>query len=194
MKKTAAAIQLFLMSALVSGVALASEAGAEHEVAKIDGQFLTIVADFVLLVLLMYFLLTKQARDFFASRSLKIKLFMGDSKKIYNDAHKHFSEIESKLNGVEAEGDALIRSVADQSEQERKRLIVEARTMSQKIKEDARRIADVEVAKARVDLRSEATNLAMQLAEKKIKAQLTSDDQVRLGLDFVSQVKKAVQS
>lgn len=195
MKKTFFSIfTLVFVFCFISLAVFATEGVAHHEVAEMNGKFYTIVADFVLLVLVLYFALARQAREFFSSRSLKIKMTMDESKKVFEEAHKRFEEIEKKLNNVEGEGRALIRQVTDQAELERKRLIVQAREAADKIRDDASRIASVELAKAKSELRAEAVELAANLAQQKIKSSLTNDDQLRLGQEFVGQVKKVVVS
>jgi len=159
-----------------------------------DLKFLYGVINFVLLIFLIVYFLKKPAKEYFSSRSLKTKMAVENSKKLYDDAYRRFEEIEAKFNNADVEGKKLIASVRQQADQEKKRIVIQAKETAEKIKRDAERIASQEVVKAKQELKSEAVDLAREIAAQKIKEQITPDIQVRLGKEFISQIQRGEAS
>lgn len=162
----------------------------EHVVQGPDKALIYTVINFILLVILLSIGLRRPAKEFFSSKSLKTKMDIDEAKKLYDDAYRRFEEMEAKLKNADRESKEMIHRFKEHAELEKHRLIGQAREFSEKIKMDARRIADHEVQKAKHSLKAEVVRLSADLAAKKIKEELTNDDQVRLGTRFVEEIKK----
>lgn len=191
--KKFAFISSLILALAVSALAIASSGGHSggHEAHGPDLKFLYVVINFTILACLLFFGLRKPAAEFFGTRALNSKKRLEEASKLHNEAKKQFELIQSKLTNAEAEGKELIKSVKAQAEQEKIAIIAHAKDLSQKIQKDAERMINQEVAKARAELKSEAVELAMTFAEDKIRKELTPEDQVRLGADFISGIKTA---
>lgn len=152
--------------------------------------FLWVVINFAILVVGFYFLLRKQAVEFFQSRSLNTKKAVDEAKRFYEESHRKFEEIECRLKNSDVEGKKLIEEIKTQAENEKQRIVTEARNMATKLNADAKKLADQELLRAKNQLQAEAVELAAELAAQKIKASLTDSDQTRLGNDFIQTVQK----
>ncbi len=170
-----------------ASVAVAS--GGEHAVHGPDKKFLFVVINFLILALLVVIGTRKPAREFFQTRSLLSKKRLEEAKKLHEEARKQHEEVQTKLKNAESEGKDLIASVKRQAEQEMQAMVAQGHELSEKIKQDAQRMISQEIARARHELKSEAVELAMGLAVQKIKSNLSVEDQVQLGSDFISGVK-----
>lgn len=191
MKKSAVVFSSLLI--FVFGVSALAVAGSNsHEVAHgPDLKFLYVVINFSILACLLFFGLRKPAGEFFGSRALNAKKRLEEASRLHNEAKNQFELIQSKLANAEMEGKELIKSIKAQAEQERSAIVAHAKDLSQKIQKDTERMINQEVAKARAEIKSEAVEIAMTLAEDKIRKELTSDDHVRLGADFIAGIKTA---
>ncbi|MBF0105844.1 MAG: ATP synthase F0 subunit B [Deltaproteobacteria bacterium] len=181
------AIALFVTTHVL--VVYASE-GAGHE-GGIDNKFIFSAINFILLVVGMFFLLKRPTREFFANRHHTIRLSSDSAKKMRDEAYSQYKEVEARLKGVDTESQKLVNTVKEQAEKEKQHIIAQAEDMAQKIRDDTHRIADQELLKAKKALKIEAVQLAANLAAQKIEKQISADDHLRLGNEFVTQVKKA---
>lgn len=188
MKKAFASIVFLIIIVFWATQVFASGGETTHH--GPDLKFAYVVINFVLLVILLRFFFKNPAKEFFNSRALKTKIAIENSKKLYDEAFRYFEEVKAKLNNADVEGKELLNSVKNQAEQEKLKIIAQAKETSEKIKSDALRIAEQEVVKAKQELKSEAVHLAADIAAQQIKEQITPETQIRLGSEFISQIKK----
>lgn len=181
--------KLCAVSLVFFWISSAVASGGEHAVHGPDKKFLFVVINFLILALLVVMGTRKPAREFFRTRSLLSKKRLEDAKKLHDDARRQHEEIQAKLKNADSEGKDLIASVKRQAEQEMQAMVAQGHELSEKIKQDTQRMISQEIARARNELKSEAVELAMDLAVQKIKGSLSVEDQVQLGSDFVSGVK-----
>jgi len=88
--------------------------------------------------------------------------------------------VEGRLKAKDAEIQAILAAAKKSGEQERDRIIAESSRLKDKILEQAKTNIDFEVKHAKEVIKAEAVELAMELAEKKLKDKLTKDEQERL--------------
>lgn len=180
----------FLLPLFFCTATLFASEGAEHAPLGIDAKFVFTIINFILLFTGLFYFLRKPAAEFFSTRAISTKLEIEKSQKLRDETYRHLEEIEGKLKNVDIEGKELIQSVKNQSEKEKQSMIAEAQEMSKKIKSDTERLAHHELLKAKKELQTQAVKLASELATKKIKEQITSEDHIKLGSDFITQIKK----
>lgn len=152
--------------------------------------FVWVILNFLILAFGLFYLLRNQTKEFFQSRSLNTKMAIDEAKKFYEESHRKFEEIECRLKNADVEGKKLIEDIKTQAENEKQRIVSEARAMGEKINADAKKIADQELIRATNQLQAEAVEMAAELAAQKIKSTLTPADQARLGQNFISTVQK----
>jgi F-type H+-transporting ATPase subunit b len=96
--------------------------------------------------------------------------------------------------GLRARGSArgrerrLARAAADQAEAERSAALERARQAAERIREESKRTADQEIARALRELRDEAAALATQLAGELLRQGITPDDDKRFVGEFVERI------
>ncbi|SME91148.1 ATP synthase F0 subunit B [Pseudobacteriovorax antillogorgiicola] len=102
--------------------------------------------------------------------------------------HRDLSEKLAKLNDEVAEIKARAKS---QAELEAKKIISDAETLAAHLTNEARRIADAEVAKAKATLRDEILSGVKEKVVSRIKAEMTLDRQKSM---FSEQLKNISQA
>lgn len=162
-----------------------------HEASQGPGlKFVYSVINFVLLVMLLYFFFRNPAKEFFNARSLNTKMTIDQAKKLHTGVYRQFEEIEGRLNNADVESKNLVETIRREVEREKQGMIIHARDLAEKIKADAKRVAEQEVVRARQELKAESAQLAARLAEEKIEQGMTPRIQESLGRKFITQIKQ----
>jgi F-type H+-transporting ATPase subunit b len=168
----------------------ADEAGNKAHAAEEEGSMdVWKWANFLLLAGALGYLIGKNAGPFFAARSAGIRKDMETSLAQRKDAEMRAAEVERRLANLEAdiaalrgEGDRDARVEAERMERQTAAEIAKIQAHSE------REIASAGKA-ARMELKRYAAELAVQLAEQKVRARMTPDTQDALVQGFVRNLK-----
>jgi F-type H+-transporting ATPase subunit b len=167
-------------SLLFASVAFANEGGSE-ESASIFKAYLWPVINFLILVVVMAYVLKKMdIRGFFKKRTELIEQTLREAREAKELAQKALSEVEERLKVKDTEIAKIIAGAKQSGENEKARLIEEGDKLKTRILEQAKTNIDYEVKKAKESIKEEAVEIAMELAEKKLKEKLSKDEQLKL--------------
>ena len=98
-----------------------------------------------------------------------------------------------KLAGFEAERVSLMDDYRKMGEAERDRIVEAAQAEAARLKAEARRVADNELARAKSKLEAEIVDRAVAQAEDAIRKQLTADDHRKLVADYFTQLESGAR-
>ena len=195
MRKPAAAAgaQIILIIALASfGFASGGEGNAHgggHGGAAQWKDFMWRCIDFAALVLIMVWAVKKaDMKKALADRQAGIDKALREADELKVAAEKKFAEYNAKLAQANKETEELQKLIREDGLAEKARIVAEAKIAAEKIKDQARVLADQEIVRARTELREEASRLAVQLAEQTLKANMKADDQDRLVGEYLTKV------
>ncbi|HKK00561.1 MAG TPA: F0F1 ATP synthase subunit B [Desulfuromonadales bacterium] len=186
-KSTATAVATFVLLA-VATVALASEGGETASSAALLKDFLYRCFNFAIMFGLLAYFLAKPLRKVLAGRREGIEKPLRDAEAAKAEAEARFAEYDSKLTKAEQEIEGIYAAIKREGELERERILANAQEMAKTITQEARKAADNEVAKARVELRREATRMAIEIAEELLTKNITGDDQKRMVNEYMQKV------
>jgi F-type H+-transporting ATPase subunit b len=188
-------IIILLAAQLLLPVMAMAEAAEEHHGNPAPGIGLvwSFLNFFVLIGILVYFT-RKPLLEFFQTRASQTKNQAEAAGKLYEDARRQFDEIDRKLKNAQQEGQQLIAGLKADGEEEKQRLIANAKALSDQLVIDTKRIVEQEGKRAQETLKTEAVRLATELAANQVKAQIKPEDETRFGAEFLSLLKKAGQS
>jgi len=166
------------------------KSGAEKEESFAEKHELELKwANFLLLAGLLGYTLGKNAGPFFATRSAGIRRDMDESLRQRKEAEAKAAEVDRRLANLEKD----IAALRGQSETEAK---VETERMAQQTEAEIVKIqahAEQEIASAgkaaRMALKGYAAELAVGLAEQKVRARMTPDTEDALVQGFVRNLK-----
>ncbi len=184
----AAIFFLPLFMALIGFDAWASEDGGHGGESWLSSSFIFKVANFVILIALLYWLLAKLARNFFASRKESIRQALEEAKNNKEEAERRYKEFSGKLASLEEKAKEIAKDLREEGEREKEIIINEAQEDAKKILEQAEVTASHEIKKAIQELREEAANLIISLAEETIKKEISGEDQEQLIKDYVDKL------
>ncbi len=156
--------------------------------------WLSVVLNFVLVVLLGWFLLTTGVllpwpdgvRGWLRDRTAAIQKGMEEARSASEDANRRLREIENKLARLDAEIAQLQAAASAQADEEAVRLKAAAEQEQRRIIQNAEQEIGAAANAARRELKAYSAELAVSLAEKRIKIDAATDQE--LVRDFVDQL------
>lgn len=189
---TSAWCSLVTALGIVLVAAVAWAAGAEEHVDTkaqlID--FAWRIVNFAILLFILYKLMWKKMKSFFAGRREGIKASLEEAEVVKADAEKKFKEYDEKIKKAEEEIQGISAMIKAQGEEEKKRIIADAERASVKMKEDAQARMEQELKKAKNELRLEASELAVQMAEDILKKKVTKEDHEGMVREYLDRMVK----
>jgi len=142
-------------------------------------------ANFAMLAGALGYLIVKKGRPWFAARSYAIRKEIAEAKEILAEAEARAAQIDRRLAGLEADIEALRQTARREQAAEAERIRRETAADLARIHEHGAREIDAAGKAARVELKRYAARLAVDLAEQKIRRQMTVDLQSALVANFV---------
>jgi F-type H+-transporting ATPase subunit b len=173
---------------LVPVVAFAATDGGHADGGVILKDFLYRSFNFILMVGLLAYFVTKPIRKGLKARREEIEKTLADAQAAKQAAEAKYHEYSEKLARATEEIATITEAIHREGELEREKILSAAREMAQKIEKEADQKAFSVVAKARIELREEAARLAVELAEDMLRKQVSADDQKRLVDEYMLKV------
>lgn len=111
-----------------------------------------------------------------------------EATKLREEMRKKFEDYDARMRNIDVQMSTLVSDAKSDAEKERQRLVDDATALGGRMREDAKQIADQEIARARRELQDEQIARAAELAEQILRANVTKDDQARLADEFMKRV------
>ena len=144
--------------------------------------------NFALMAGLLAYFVTKPIRKGLKGRTEEIEKTLADAESAKAAAEAKHKEYSDKLAKATEEIAGITEAIRREGELERDKIIAAAKEMADKIEREADNKAAGVVAKARIELREEASRLAVELAEDMLKKQVSADDQKRLVEEYMQKM------
>ena len=144
--------------------------------------------NFALMAGLLAYFVTKPIRKGLKGRTEEIEKTLADAEAAKAAAEAKHKEYSEKLAKATEEIAGITEAIRREGELERDKIIAAAKEMADKIEREADNKAAGVVAKARIELREEASRLAVELAEDMLKKQVSADDQKRLVEEYMQKM------
>ncbi|OGW30983.1 MAG: ATP synthase F0 subunit B [Nitrospirae bacterium GWF2_44_13] len=167
----------FLLSASFT---FASGGGEEGSAGAIAKDYLWKIINFGILFFVLYKFGKKPLQSFLKQRTELIEKTLKEAQQARELAQKALAEVEERLKARDREIGEIVSSAKESGEKEKARLIEEGSRMKEKILEQARTNIAYEVKRAKETIMEEASAIAIELAEKKLKEKLTEEEQLKL--------------
>jgi len=183
MKRLAFLIALLGLAAVVPAArAQSGESSGSGEKASLKGWEW---ANFVVLAGGLGYLAGKNGGPFFAARSGKIRQDMTDAAALRKDAETRAADIERRLANLESDIAALRDGARNEAQADEERIARQTAAEATKSQANAEQEISSAAKAARTELRRYAAQLAVELAERRIRARMTPDTQDELVRGFV---------
>lgn len=188
--RSRSAVLLVAFAALVTlapAAALASSGGDEH-----GGGLMTFIwhgLNLLLLIGALYYFARGPIAGFLNERRDKIEDGIASAGRELAEAERKLAVCQQRLAALDQEIETIRSAVQTQAESERDRLLAEAHSTAERIRRDAVAAVEQEGRQARVRLRTETVDLAVQLAGEILRSQVGEADRTRLVDDFVQRIE-----
>jgi len=174
------AFLFFLFNLAVVSIAFGSGGGEEGGHGSLVKDYMWKIINFLILIAVLYKFGKKPIADFLKKRTELIEKTLNEAKEAKEAALKALQEAEDRLKTKDAEIEAILSAAKKSGEHERDRIIEESGKLKEKILEQAKTNIEYELKHAKEAIKAEAVELAMELAEKKLKDKLTKQEQEKL--------------
>ena len=142
-------------------------------------------ANFAMLAAGLGYLAVKKGGPWFAARSLAIRKGIAEAEEIRAEAEARAADVNRRLAGLEAEIEALRGHARQEQTAEAERIRQQTAADLTRTQEHAAREIDAAGKTARIELKRYAAQLAVDLAEQKIRRQMSPGIQSALVENFV---------
>jgi F-type H+-transporting ATPase subunit b len=143
-------------------------------------------ANFLLLAAGLGYLVGKNAGPFFATRSRQIRKDMVEADELRREAEARSAGVEAKLARLGAEIEALRREALEQQAAEAQRMEQQIAAEIEKVEHHSAQEIESAEKSARTELKRYAAQLAIELAEQRIRAAITPQTEDALVRSFVA--------
>jgi len=170
-------------SLLFAAAAFASGGGGEEAASagSIIKSYIWQIINFLILVGALAFMMKKMdLKGYFKKRTELIEQSLREAREAKELAQKALAEVEERLKTKDSEVENIIAAARQSGEKEKARLVEEGDKLKARILEQARTNIDYEVKRAKEAIKEEAVEIALELAEKKLKEKLSKDEQLKL--------------
>lgn len=172
--------------ALCAGLAFAADDGASH------GPSWKMLALHMLNFAFLLYLLNRFARapilDYLARRSRGIRQELESAQARLREAETELESLRERVASFDAEAQRMALQAEDLAQAEKARAVSRAHESALRLREDAQRVGQQEIERARNELRAEAAQLATALAADILREKLTADDDKRLVDEFIERI------
>jgi F-type H+-transporting ATPase subunit b len=177
-KKSAVFLMIIVLASSFVAPAFAAEEAAEH------GGFFKEwgwkIINFALLAGILVYFAKKPLAQFLRGRTEAIRKSLDEATAAREAAEKALREVEEKLKLREKEIADIVAAARGSGLAEKDALMREAERMSERLMEQTRANIDFELKRAKDAIRQEAVELAIELAEQKLREKMTPEEQKRL--------------
>lgn len=186
MRKIVGALALLALSATVAYASGGEGHHADSGVLLKD--FLYRCFNFAVTFGVLAYFVTKPIRNGLAGRRDGVAKALEAAQKVKDEAEAKFAEYDRKLAEAAKEIETVYAEIRREGEIEKEKILANAREMAVKVRREAESSAEQEIARARVELRREASKMAIAIAEGLLKENCTADDHARLVGEYMNKV------
>ena len=160
--------------------------GSSHKAEWID--FGWRMLNFVILVGFLYWFLAGKIKEFFSGRRSDIKTSLHEAGAAKEEAERKFKEYSARLEKATEEIDGIVEMIKAQGLAEKEKIVEDAKKAAVKIEEDTKARMEQEFKGASNQLREEAVQLSVRMAEELLKKSITAQDHEQMVRDYLDKV------
>ncbi len=167
----------------------AAPAFAASDAGHGGGLFWQVLNVVLLLAVLIYFA-RKPVLTYLAERRDTIAKNLEGSAQLLAEAERRLGEWNQKAANLDRDVAGIRETTRRAAESERDRILADAHASADRIRRSASAVIERELQQARVELRREAADLAVEVAGKLLREQVTDGDRARLVDEFIGRVER----
>lgn len=163
------------------------DAGHEEHASNIDAWKW---ANFAIIAGVIGWVAVKFGGPFFQARTVEIRKEIDEAARIHEEAERRYAAVEARLANLDKEIEQLRANAQAEGAAELARLKAETDAQLVKIERHSQNQIAAALKTARIELRSYASALAIELAEKRVRERLSAENERMLIGAFVSEIER----
>jgi len=178
---------LCILNLAFVATAFASEEGAGTQTSLFK-DYLWKVINFGILAFILFKFGRKPLQSFLKQRAELIEKTLKEAREAKEAALKALQEVDERLKTKDKEIQEILAVTKRSGETERENLIEQGNKLKEKILEQAKANIAFELKHAKEAIKAEAAEIAIELAEKKLKEKLTTEEQEKLLEESIAKI------
>ena len=150
--------------------------------------------NFVLLVIVLYFALRKPVSKAVKGRKEDMENAIKEAKALEEEAKKALAEARKKIEVLDSTILELRKEIISSGESEADRILKDAQSRSERMRNDTKALIEQETAQILQDLRDEVAGEVVEAATRLLRENLVDADQEKLAEEYLSAVEDRVSS
>jgi F-type H+-transporting ATPase subunit b len=130
----------------------------------------------------------KPLKDYFINKHTIVKEKIEEADRMFKEAQELKATYESKLGNLDKEIEEFKKTILEEAENEKKKIMGEAMALVSKLKEQAALTSAQEAKEVSGKIKEEIVRLTMEQAEKLVKERLTKEDHNRMVEEFIEKM------
>ncbi|NQU02902.1 MAG: ATP synthase F0 subunit B [Syntrophaceae bacterium] len=144
--------------------------------------------NFAVLVAVLYKLSAKAIKKFFVGKRELIKVSLEEAGALREEAQGKMNECAARLDKAAAEIDEMVDMIKAQGMAEKEKIIEDAKKAAEKMKVDAGSRVEQEFKKAVNQLKAEASELSVEIAEEILRKNVSKEDHEKIVQNFLDRM------
>ena len=147
------------------------------------------IFNFAVLVAILVKFAGKPLKNYLQTRSAGVKDKMDEADRLFKEADALKNEYQTRLSKLDGEIDAFKRSIQEDTEKEKNKILAEANEFAKRIKDQAAITYQQEIRDMTSKIKEEIAKLTMERAEKLIVEKYNMKDHERMVDDFIEKLR-----
>jgi F-type H+-transporting ATPase subunit b len=147
------------------------------------------IFNFAVLVAVLVKFAGKPLKNYLLSRSTRVSEKLDEADRLFKEAEALKTEYQAKLSKLDGEIDAFKKSILEDTEKEKKKIIDEATEFAKRIKEQANITYQQEIRAMTNKIKEEIAKLTMERAEKLITEKYNHKDHDLMVDEFIEKLR-----
>jgi len=146
--------------------------------------------NFLLFLGALIFVARKPLGAMLLKRQLSFESALKEASAAKEEAAKRAAELRARLSKLETEVSQIKERALEHAQEEANNIVSSAESLAAHMRQEARRIADAELMRAKSSLREEIVSAVKEAVEKKVRSDLNSDSHLRIVRNQLGELKK----
>lgn len=144
---------------------------------------------FAIFVGLLFFFLRKPVRSYFQNREQAFRQALVKAEAARKEAEAKQREIQERLTRLQSTSEESIAQAKAEAVALKEKILQDASDLSKRLRDEAHRTAQIEIERAKHELREEMLAQSVEMAKKMLADKMAEPDQKRLQTEFVDKIQ-----
>jgi len=146
------------------------------------------IINFLILAVILFKVGKQPLKKFLSDRRSDIDTEIKEAEKMKTEAEDEYGKAERKMAELDQQAAEITALIEDQGRSQKEKIIQEATVVAERMIQHAQEHSRFELSKARHEFREELVEMAINIAEQKIREKINQEDQENLATDYIQKI------